>query len=310
MLVAFVMALLVALLVAFALWMSASQRSSGRPFDIVITQSVSGLVVGSPVTFLGVPVGRVTSVQLDPTRPSAIRVRIDVTKDDLPITGRTVARLSADLLFGTTLISLEHATGPLPPRLARAGDDAVLIPVANGGMGDLINDPEPMIESIAYATDRLMTLTSPEQLKAIDARLEAMERSSAELAAQAPMLNARIAGTRQALRDSAAAGASSARQADLIRQNLDRRGPTASRELRSSLAAARDGIAALNQRMEAARPQAQSLAESAAGTSARIREARQSVAALKEQVQQVERRGIGGLISSPPTPDYAPRNGR
>jgi len=308
MLVSFVLALLIAAIVAFAMWMSAPRRSNGRPFDIVIEQSVTGLVVGSPVTYLGVPVGRVTSVGLDPDQSGAAKVRIDVTDDDLPITEGTVARLSGDLLFGTALISLENASPAAPPILARAGQDAPVIPLQTGGMGDLVSDPTPMVESIAFATDRLLAATSPEQQRLLIARLEEMERSTAAMAAQAPALKARVAGTRQSLRDSAASAADMSRRADLTRRNLDSRSGTATRELRASLAAARESAAALDRRLAATRPQVQGLSKSAVGTGEQIAAAREGVAALREQIQQVERGGLGA--AGPPTPDYRPKSGR
>jgi phospholipid/cholesterol/gamma-HCH transport system substrate-binding protein len=308
--VGFVVALLIAAFVAFALWMTANKRSSGRPYDIIITQSVSGLLVGSPVTFLGVPVGRVTSVELDTVQPDAIRVRIDVTDDELPITQGTVARLSGDLLFGAALLSLQGGSPSAPPLVARAGEDAPRIPLETGGMADLVSDPTPMVESIAYATDRLLAMTSPEQQEMLTARLEDMARSSAEMAARAPMLGSRVAETRQSLRDSTASAADFARRAERMDRAVNGRGRTASRELRSSLAAAREATTALDQRLEAARPSVRGLSQRVAETGETIAGAREGVAGLREQVQQVERGGVGGLISGPPTPDYRPPNRR
>lgn len=308
MLVSFVLAVLIAAIISFALWMSAPRRSSGRPFDIVIEQSVTGLLVGSPVTFLGVPVGRVTSVELDQARPGAVRVRIDITDDELPIAQGTVARLSGDLLFGTALISLENASPTAPPILARAGEEVPVIRLQTGGMGDLVSDPTPMVESIAFATDRLLAATTPEQQRLLVARLEEMERSTAEMATQAPAMRERVASTRQALRESAASAAEAGRRADLLSRDLDQRGRTRSRELRSSLAAAREGTEALNQRLQATRPQVKAFSESAAGTGESIAAAREGVAGLREQVQRVERGGLGALVAEPPTPDYRPKN--
>ena len=307
MFVGFIVALLIAAVVAFALWLSAPRRSTGRPYDIVIAQSVTGLLVGSPVTFLGVPVGRVTSVELDPVQPGAARVRIDITADDLPIVEGTVARLSGDLLFGTALISLENASPSASPLLARAGQDAPVIPLQTGGMADLVSDPTPMVESIAYGTDRLLTMTSPEQQQMLVARLEGMERSSAAIAARAPVLRARIAGARQSLRESAASAADTSRRVDVTRSNVEQGGPTAMRELRSSLAGAREEAAALGRRLRTARSGVQASSQTAVGTGQKIAAAREGIADLSEQVQQVERGGVGALISGRPTPNYRPR---
>jgi phospholipid/cholesterol/gamma-HCH transport system substrate-binding protein len=309
-LVSFVVALVIAAIIAFALWMTANRRSHGRPYDIVITQSVSGLVVGSPVTFSGVPVGRVSSVRLDRERPGAIRVRIDITDDDLPMAEGTVARLNGDLMFGTSLISLERESRSGRPLLAQAGEEAPIIPLQSGGMGELVSDPTPMVESIAFATERLLAATTPEQQRLLTARIEEMQRTTAEMASQAPAVDARIAVARQSVREATASAIAKAEQARLMRRNLDARSRTATRDMKATLAAARDGTDALNTRLEAARPGVQGFSESIAGSGPRIRQAREGVAALKEQVQQVESGGAGSLISGPPTPDYDPKKKR
>jgi phospholipid/cholesterol/gamma-HCH transport system substrate-binding protein len=309
-LVSFVVALVLAAILAFTLWMTANRRSSGRPYDIVIERSVSGLLVGSPVTFSGVPVGRVNSVRLDPVRPGAVRVRIDITDDDLPITEGTVANLKGDLLFGTTLLSLARESPSNRPILARAGQDAPLIPLQSGGLGDVVGDPAPMVESIAFATDRLLAATTPEQQRLLTERIENMERTSAEIAAQGDVLGARVGPARQSMRDTTASAAASAKQARLMRAGLDQRSRTATRDMQASLAAAREATATLNARLQAARPGAQGFSTSVAASGAQIKGAREGVGALKEQVQAVEASGVGALISGPPTPDYKPKKVR
>jgi ABC-type transporter Mla subunit MlaD len=177
-------------------------------------------------------------------------------------------------------------------------------------MGDLVSDPTPMVESIAFATDRLLEVTSPAQQEVFTARMEEMERSSAQLAARMPALGTRVAGTRQSLRDSAASAADFARRTELMDRQLDGRGRASIRELRTSLAAARDATAALNARLQTARPSVQGMSKSLAGTGQSIADTRAGVATLREQLQRVERGGAGALISGPPTPDYRIKSGR
>ncbi len=309
-LVSFVVALVIAAIIAFALWMTANRRSSGRPYDIVVTKSVSGLAVGSPVTFSGVPVGRVNSVRLDPVRPDAIRIRIDITDDSLAITEGTVAHLKGDLFFGTALLSLSRETRNGRPLLAQAGAEAPIIPLEGGGMGDVVGDPTPMVESIAYATDRLLAATEPEQQRLLAERIRGMEQLTAKLAAESPRLGERIAPMRQSMRDSAASSADMTRRARTMRRDLDQRSRTASRDYRASFAAARNATDALNQRLETTRPSVQGFSASVAASGDRIRQAREGVAALKDQVQAVESGGAGALLSGPPTPDYKPARSR
>lgn len=307
MLVASVVALLLAGLVAFSLWKSANERSTGRPYDIVGTQSVSGLQVGSVVTFSGVPVGRVTSVDLDPRTPGGVRVRIDITDDNLPITQGTVAKLSSDIAFGTALVTLKQANRSAPLLVARAGEEAPRIQFESGGMSEIVKDPSDMLESMENATERLLAMTSTDQQRTLT-RLQELERSTARMAAEVPSLGSRIAPARQSLRDSAASALAAERQVDSMLRELEQRSRTATGtgKLRSSLEAANAATGTVNRRLETVRGPVQAFSQSVVGTRQKIREVRESLAPVKEQVQQIE----GGGISGPPTPDYKPKNDR
>jgi hypothetical protein len=137
-----------------------------------------------------------------------------------------------------------------------------------------------------------------------------MERTSAAIAAQTPALGAQINRARETLRGSAVSAPAAARGAELVSRDLDRRSRTAARDFRSSLAAARDASAALNQRLQSARPAVQTLSKSAVGTSQKIKDMRAGVAAIQEPAEQVESGGLGPLISGPLTPVYQPKNSR
>lgn len=306
-LVAAAVAIALAALIAFSLWLTASRRSHGREYDVLLDQSVSGLLVGSPVSFSGVPVGRVMSVDLDSAQPGRVRVRIDITQEDLPIVEGTVAKLDGDLLFGTALINLEGSKRGARPLLARAGEEVPVIPLEQSGLGGFVNDPTPMVESISYATDRLLAATTPAEQRRLSAGLEALASRTGAAAAQIPDMGRRIAPARAALREGATTSAAYAKQAATARRNLAARGSGQMRDLRASMAEARTATKALDERLKAARPAIQSGSASLAGLPKQIRDARAGVAAVTEASERVERSGVGGLVSGPPTPDYDPK---
>src|SRR3546814_2648667 len=66
-------------LLGFVLWLAQFQfEEEYARYDIVFESSVTGLNEGSPVRYRGVRVGEVLSVDLDPDRPTAIRVTLEV----------------------------------------------------------------------------------------------------------------------------------------------------------------------------------------------------------------------------------------
>lgn len=305
--VAVVVAIALAALVAFALWLTASSRSTGRLYDIVLDRSVSGLVVGSPVTFSGVPVGTVMSIDLDRGRPGRIRVRIDIDKP-VPITEGTVAHLEGDLLFGTALITLEQTERKGAPLVAEAGQEVPVIPVEQSGLADLASDPTPMIESIAAATDRLMKVTTPAERQRITAELDALAKRTGEMARQGPELTRRIADARAAIRQGTAAATGYAEKAAAARRQIDVRSAEKTRELRASLAAAREATGALDTRIETARTGIAASAESQAALQEKIEAARLAVREVASSVEEIDRGGGGSVLSGPPTPDYEPKD--
>ena len=75
---------LIAALVVFMIWLSQIGNGGEKTYDIFFTQSVEGLAKGSQVTFSGVPVGQIESINLVPNSPQFVRVRININ-DDTPI---------------------------------------------------------------------------------------------------------------------------------------------------------------------------------------------------------------------------------
>jgi phospholipid/cholesterol/gamma-HCH transport system substrate-binding protein len=87
-------------------------------YEIYYDGSVSGLTAGSPVRYLGVDVGKVARIMLDPKNRKRVEVLADV-EENAPVDTRTLALLSLQGVTGLLFIDLEEdpkaaSTGPLP----------------------------------------------------------------------------------------------------------------------------------------------------------------------------------------------------
>ena len=87
-------------------------------YEIYYDGSVSGLTAGSPVRYLGVDVGKVARIMLDPKNRKRVEVLADV-EESAPVDTRTLALLSLQGVTGLLFIDLEEdpkaaGTGPLP----------------------------------------------------------------------------------------------------------------------------------------------------------------------------------------------------
>jgi len=110
--------LIIALLGAlFVYWYSDSRehRSYNR-YEVYFNGSVSGLDRGAAVRFLGVGVGRVVDMRVDPRDPSRVQVIVDIDAAT-PVSDDTVAQLQLQsAVTGLLYIDLRHArSDQLPP---------------------------------------------------------------------------------------------------------------------------------------------------------------------------------------------------
>jgi len=168
--------------------------------EIVFDGPVSGLAVGAPVTFRGVPVGHVTSIRIDydpQTRRAYIPVRIELQDDTLQFTGEARrakpaitawvrdglrARLvPVSLISGQTEVDLDFDSS-VPPRLHP--DIAALpeVPTAGAAGGPLAEQlselPLQQLATNAALALRSMRRLSDSLNDSLPPLLESATRSS------------------------------------------------------------------------------------------------------------------------------------
>src|ERR1700734_1836657 len=111
--------LVIAMAVSFVFWYSGQQdKRTYQRYEIYFEGSVSGLSAGSPVRYLGVDVGKVVRIALDPQQRKRVQVIADVDSS-APLDAGTQASLSLQGVTGLLYIDLEEdpksaSTGPLP----------------------------------------------------------------------------------------------------------------------------------------------------------------------------------------------------
>ena len=92
---------------AFFLWLAKFEVTRQYAYYDVLFDNVSGLSAAGGVSFNGLPVGQVISLNLDDEDPSKVRVRIEVDAD-IPITKETIAQLQS---LGVTGVGYVELTG-------------------------------------------------------------------------------------------------------------------------------------------------------------------------------------------------------
>ena len=105
--------------VSFVYWYTDQKdKRTYQRYEIYYDGTVSGLTAGSPVRYLGVDVGKVARIMLDPKNRKRVEVVADI-EESAPIDARTLALLSLQGVTGLLFIDLEEdpkatSNGPLP----------------------------------------------------------------------------------------------------------------------------------------------------------------------------------------------------
>jgi len=160
---------MLAALVLFVVWLSQAGGDQDKKYDILFSQAVEGLTKGSAVTFSGVPVGSVESINLMPDTPQFVRIRI-VVGEETPVIVGTTATMKATF---TGIASIQLDPPERDPRRRRVDRPIVcppvkpeaqcpfgvpLIPTKPGALGQLLNSAPELLERVSALTARLTEL--------------------------------------------------------------------------------------------------------------------------------------------------------
>ena len=173
--------LVIAMAVSFVFWYTGQQdRHSYERYEIYFDGSVSGLSAGSPVRYLGVDVGKVVRISLDPQQRKRVQVIVDVDSS-APLDAGTQASLSLQGVTGLLFIDLEEgpksaSTGPLPQ-----GQRYLVIASSRSNIDVLLRTLPTLTTRMVELVDRFTVLFSEENTRAFAATLDNARRASARL---------------------------------------------------------------------------------------------------------------------------------
>lgn len=167
----------------FIWWYSdASDRREYSRYEIHFYGTVSGLAEGSPVRYLGVDVGRVQRLQVDPAHPRRVKVVTEIDRT-APISGATEASLGLLGLTGLLYIDLRED----PQRVASTplvqGDRYPVIRARKGDIEAFLERLPDAIGRAAKVMERVEKLLNEENLKAVHDTLANVRTASEELPA-------------------------------------------------------------------------------------------------------------------------------
>jgi len=199
-----------ALMTMAILWLAGgADRIAYQTYSIYFRQqSLDGLAVGSPVKMRGIKIGVVDSYRFVQGEDDAVRVvaRID---EGVPVHQGAAAYIKRNLVTGIAAVEINNGAGEAP----------LLVEVPEGERFPVIDEGSSEIDKVATAVTRLAengaqvvermnTLLSDENQRAISATLANLKELSGHLAANKQSLEAVVQGIRDASDEFRFAGAS------------------------------------------------------------------------------------------------------
>jgi len=167
--------------VSFVFWYTGQQdKHTYQRYEIYFDGSVSGLSAGSPVRYLGVDVGKVVRISLDPLQRQRVQVIADVDSS-APLDAGTQASLSLQGVTGLLFIDLDEdprpkSTGPLPQ-----GQHYPMIGSSRSNIDVLLRTLPALATRMVELVDRFTVLFSDDNVRSITATLDNARRASEHL---------------------------------------------------------------------------------------------------------------------------------
>ncbi|MBO9512679.1 MAG: MCE family protein [Variovorax sp.] len=290
---AFVLVLGLALL-AGVLWLAAGAQGGKRygTYQTIMRESVSGLNVDAPVKYLGVDVGKVKEIAIDPSDSSQVRLRF-LVEQGTPIRIDTEAVLRTQGLTGIAYVELGGGRPASPPLRAASGGE---IPTIRS-RPSLSTRLESVLSTVLTSVDRmstnLNTTFDAETRAALKQMLADTATLTRTLAAQQAALASGIADASRTARNTARASEQLGRAVERVAVAADSVDRMAGR-----VSAASDRV---GRGVEAAAGSVQDISSDAAPALAQLLgEMNQLAVSLRRLSDQTERNPNSLLVGAPP----------
>jgi phospholipid/cholesterol/gamma-HCH transport system substrate-binding protein len=201
----------------FVYWYSDTREHKiFRRYEIYFDGSVSGLERGAAVRYLGVGVGRVQRLSIDPRDPGRVQVIVDIDSST-PISDKTLAELQLQGVTGLLYIDLQQIRNiPLPPIVP--GIEYPVIRSARSRFDVFLARLPDVLASAGEVVDRAARALSDQNIVAITHALANIDKASEGLPQTLREVNTLVSELRSATIDLAAS-------AKGARQVVDQAGP-------------------------------------------------------------------------------------
>lgn len=193
-------------LVAAVLWLAAGAQGGKHyaAYQSTMRESVAGLNTDAPVKYMGVDVGKVREIAIDPADSSQVRLRFQIELGT-PIKTDTEAVLKTQGLTGIAYIELSSGTPGSPPLLARDGNDIPTIASRPSLSTRLESILTTVLASVERVSSSLQATFDPDTRAALRRMLQDTAALTHTIASQQAALASSISDTARTARNTARA---------------------------------------------------------------------------------------------------------
>ncbi len=183
--------MLMGALFAFVVWVTRINQGDTKDYDVFYHGSVTGLAVGAPVRFQGVPIGDVHAIALMPNNPGTVHLRLRV-KEGTPILKGAIASLDFQGLTGVAFIQIAGGIRGQAEITAEPGREIPIIPSRPSSIESIINTAPQLLEQASVTITRLGQIMNEENRKNFGRTVTNLEKLSGGLSRKTPELEAAI----------------------------------------------------------------------------------------------------------------------
>jgi phospholipid/cholesterol/gamma-HCH transport system substrate-binding protein len=173
--------LVLAMAVLFVYWYAEGhEKRDYTRYEVYFDGTVSGLARGAPVRYLGVDVGRVVRMSIDPRNSSRVLVIVDIDSS-APVSSSTLAELSLQGVTG--LLYIDLIVSPAGRKLAEAVPSLQypVIRSARSNFDVFLASLPGLVSTVGEVSERFARIFSDRNITAIGESLVNINEASAQL---------------------------------------------------------------------------------------------------------------------------------
>jgi phospholipid/cholesterol/gamma-HCH transport system substrate-binding protein len=193
--------LVVVMAVMFVYWYSdARERRDYQRYEVYFEGSVSGLERGAAVRYLGVDVGRVIAMNVDPRDSSRVQVLVDIDSS-APVSAKTIAELSLQGVTGLLYMDLIQDNGTRRLNAAVASEKYPVIRSARSSFDVLLASLPDLVAIASDVADRATRMLSDKNIASVSNALANLDRATSTLPQTVQDIRTLVADLREVSRE-------------------------------------------------------------------------------------------------------------